>query len=98
MKKSIGAKTTVFPVPIYLVGTDDADGQPNIMTARVFTVSLPNSSLVAAVDFAGIVSGRLADVKIGESFIIPDGRLDMAKSIPWCTIPAAVSIIKSGPA
>lgn len=33
MKKSLGAKTLAFPLPAYLVGTYDARGKPNIMTA-----------------------------------------------------------------
>ena len=32
-KKSLGAKTLVYPTPVFLVGTFDADGRPNIMTA-----------------------------------------------------------------
>lgn len=33
MKKSLGAKTILYPTPIMLVGTYDAAGRPNIMTA-----------------------------------------------------------------
>ena len=33
MKKSIGAKTIVFPAPVLLVGTYDKDNKPNAMTA-----------------------------------------------------------------
>ena len=33
MKKSLGAKTILYPTPILLVGTYDAEGRPNIMTA-----------------------------------------------------------------
>lgn len=33
MKKSIGAKTIVFPTPVFVVGTYDKNGVPNIMTA-----------------------------------------------------------------
>ena len=33
MKKSIGAKTFHFPAPVWLVGTYDADGRPNVMAA-----------------------------------------------------------------
>jgi len=33
MKKSIGAKTFHFPAPVWLVGTYDADGRPNLMAA-----------------------------------------------------------------
>src|SRR5512136_1199407 len=33
MKKSIGAKTIVFPTPVFVVGTYDKAGNPNVMTA-----------------------------------------------------------------
>ncbi|QTA85443.1 flavin reductase family protein [Desulfonema magnum] len=33
MKKSLGAKTLVFPTPVWLVGTYDKNSKPNIMTA-----------------------------------------------------------------
>jgi flavin reductase (DIM6/NTAB) family NADH-FMN oxidoreductase RutF len=33
MKKSLGARTLAFPTPVWLVGTYDAAGTPNIMTA-----------------------------------------------------------------
>jgi flavin reductase (DIM6/NTAB) family NADH-FMN oxidoreductase RutF len=33
MKKSLGAKTLAYPSPAWLVGTYDAEGRPNIMTA-----------------------------------------------------------------
>jgi flavin reductase (DIM6/NTAB) family NADH-FMN oxidoreductase RutF len=33
MKKSLGAKTLVFPTPVFVVGTYDAQGKPNVMTA-----------------------------------------------------------------
>lgn len=32
MKKSFGAKTLIFPAPVWCVGTYDADGKPNVMT------------------------------------------------------------------
>jgi flavin reductase (DIM6/NTAB) family NADH-FMN oxidoreductase RutF len=32
MKKSLGAKTILYPTPVLLVGTYDAVGKPNIMT------------------------------------------------------------------
>ncbi|MCB2155038.1 flavin reductase family protein [bacterium] len=32
MKKSLGAHTLLHPVPVYLVGTYDLEGRPNIMT------------------------------------------------------------------
>ena len=33
MKKSLGAKTIVYPTPVLIVGTYDAEGKPNVMTA-----------------------------------------------------------------
>jgi flavin reductase (DIM6/NTAB) family NADH-FMN oxidoreductase RutF len=33
MKKSIGAKTIVYPAPILVIGTYDHEGKPNVMTA-----------------------------------------------------------------
>lgn len=32
MKKSIGAKTVVFPTPVFVIGTYDKSGRPNAMT------------------------------------------------------------------
>ncbi len=33
MKKSIGAKTVVYPTPVFIVGTYDPEGKPNAMAA-----------------------------------------------------------------
>ena len=33
MKKSLGAHTIVFPTPVFIVGTYDAQGKPNAMAA-----------------------------------------------------------------
>ena len=33
MKKSLGAKTLAYPTPVWLVGTYDPEGRPNVMTA-----------------------------------------------------------------
>lgn len=33
MKKSLGAKTLMFPTPVWVIGTYDKDGKPNAMTA-----------------------------------------------------------------
>ena len=32
MKKSLGAKTFIFPTPVWCVGTFDDEGKPNVMT------------------------------------------------------------------
>jgi flavin reductase (DIM6/NTAB) family NADH-FMN oxidoreductase RutF len=33
MKRSIGAKTVLYPTPVLIVGTFDAEGKPNMMAA-----------------------------------------------------------------
>jgi flavin reductase (DIM6/NTAB) family NADH-FMN oxidoreductase RutF len=33
MKKSVGAKTVVYPTPVFIVGTYGKDGKPNVMAA-----------------------------------------------------------------
>ncbi len=33
MKKSMGAKTLLYPTPVLVVGTYDREGKPNVMTA-----------------------------------------------------------------
>jgi flavin reductase (DIM6/NTAB) family NADH-FMN oxidoreductase RutF len=33
MKKSIGAKTIVYPTPVFIIGTYDKEGRPNAMNA-----------------------------------------------------------------
>ncbi|MGC9346646.1 MAG: hypothetical protein ACP5JG_00795 [Anaerolineae bacterium] len=33
MKKSRGARTIVFPTPVFIVGTYDQAGEPNVMAA-----------------------------------------------------------------
>jgi flavin reductase (DIM6/NTAB) family NADH-FMN oxidoreductase RutF len=33
MKTSLGAKTLVYPTPVFVVGTYDKEGKPNVMTA-----------------------------------------------------------------
>jgi len=32
MKKSLGAKTLIFPTPVWCVGSYDSEGKPNVMT------------------------------------------------------------------
>jgi len=33
MKKSLGPRTLVYPTPVWVIGTYDGDGKPNMMTA-----------------------------------------------------------------
>jgi flavin reductase (DIM6/NTAB) family NADH-FMN oxidoreductase RutF len=47
MKKAIGAKTVVYPTPVFVVATYDADGQPNAMTAAWGGICASNPPCVA---------------------------------------------------
>jgi flavin reductase (DIM6/NTAB) family NADH-FMN oxidoreductase RutF len=33
MKKSLGAKTIIYPTPVLVIGSYDKNGKPNVMTA-----------------------------------------------------------------
>ncbi len=70
MKQSIGAKTLAMPTPVWLVGTYDAEGKPNIMTAAwggiccsqppCVTISLRK----ATYSYASIVARRAFTISI----------------------------------
>jgi flavin reductase (DIM6/NTAB) family NADH-FMN oxidoreductase RutF len=65
MKKSLGAKTLLYPTPVLVVGTYDADGKPNAMTAAWGGVACSNPpcvciSLRAATASHGNIMARKA--------------------------------------
>lgn len=47
MKTSVGAKTLVYPTPVLVVGTYDAEGKANVMTAAWGGVACSNPPCVA---------------------------------------------------
>lgn len=49
MKKSIGARTVVYPTPVFIVGTYDKEGRPNVMNAAWGGIccSIPPAVMVA---------------------------------------------------
>ena len=47
MKKSIGAETILYPTPVLVVGTYDAAGKPNVMTAAWGGICCSNPPCVA---------------------------------------------------
>jgi flavin reductase (DIM6/NTAB) family NADH-FMN oxidoreductase RutF len=47
MKKSIGAKTIIYPTPVLVVGTYDAAGKPNVMTAAWGSICCSSPPCVA---------------------------------------------------
>jgi flavin reductase (DIM6/NTAB) family NADH-FMN oxidoreductase RutF len=75
MKRSLGARTLAFTTPVWVIGSYDDQGKPNIMTAswggiccsgclmarRAFTVSVPPQRYAREVDYIGLESGRKVD-------------------------------------
>ncbi len=47
MKKSLGPKTIVYPTPVFVVGTYDKDGKPNVMTASWGGISCSKPPAIA---------------------------------------------------
>ncbi len=51
MKKSLGPRTLALPTPVWVVGTYDANDQPNVMTAAwggicLLEITLPRLSFL----------------------------------------------------
>ncbi len=70
MKKSLGAKTIVFPTPVFIVGSYDMDGNPNIMNAAWGGICSSNPASVAVAvrperhTYANIMASRAFTVSI----------------------------------
>jgi flavin reductase (DIM6/NTAB) family NADH-FMN oxidoreductase RutF len=47
MKKSLGAATLIYPTPVWIVGTYDGNGRPNVMTAAWGSVCCSKPPCVA---------------------------------------------------
>ena len=47
MKRSLGAKSTIYPAPVFVVGTYDQSGKPNVMTAAWAGICCSNPPCVA---------------------------------------------------
>jgi flavin reductase (DIM6/NTAB) family NADH-FMN oxidoreductase RutF len=70
MKKSIGARTIVYPTPVFVVGTYDAEGKPNVMTAAWGGICCSRPPCVAIAlreatyTYGNIVSGQCFTISI----------------------------------
>jgi flavin reductase (DIM6/NTAB) family NADH-FMN oxidoreductase RutF len=65
VKRSLGAKTLLYPMPVLVVGSYDADGRPNVMTAAWGGIACSKPpcvsiSLRAATASHGNISARKA--------------------------------------
>jgi len=64
MKKSLGAKTLVYPTPVWVIGTYDKEGNPNVMTAAWGGVCCSSPPCVAiSLRKATYTYGNLMDKK-----------------------------------
>jgi len=82
MKRSLGAKTIVYPTPVFVVGTYDKGGRPNIMTAAWGGICCSKPPCVA-------VSLRKATYTYGnileqQAFTISIPSQDHAKLADYC--------------
>jgi flavin reductase (DIM6/NTAB) family NADH-FMN oxidoreductase RutF len=70
VKKSLGAKTIVIPSPVFVIGTYDADGRANIMTASWGGICCSEPPCVAVslrkgrYSFDGIVARKAFTVNV----------------------------------
>jgi flavin reductase (DIM6/NTAB) family NADH-FMN oxidoreductase RutF len=70
MKKSFGATTIPMPAPVWVVGTYDADGKPNVMTASWVGICCSRPPCVAVslrkatYSYANIVSRQAYTVSV----------------------------------
>jgi len=70
MKKSLGAKTLLFPTPVLMVGTYDQDGKPNLMNAAWGGICCSQPPCVsvsirkATYSYAGIVARKAFTIGI----------------------------------
>jgi flavin reductase (DIM6/NTAB) family NADH-FMN oxidoreductase RutF len=79
MKKSIGAKTIVYPTPVFVVGTYDRDGKPNVMTAAWGGIccSLPPCVAIALRE-ATYTYGNLMEQKAFTISLPPESHIKQA--------------------
>jgi len=84
MKKSLGAKTLLFPTPVLMVGTYDGNGKPNLMNAAWGGICCSHPPCVAVslrkatYSWAAIVERKAFTVGIAsESWIIAADYMGM---------------------
>ena len=94
MKQSLGAVTLVYPTPVFLVGTYDKDGKPNLMTASWGGICCSQPPCVA-------VSLRKATYSYGsiverKAFTISIPSEHQAKEADYCGMVSGRTVDKFG--
>ena len=81
MKKSLGAKIIVGATPVWVVGTYDKDGRPNIMTAAWAGVCCSDPPCIGvALRKATYTYGSIVEKK---AFTVNVGTVPYAKEVDW---------------
>ena len=81
MKKSMGAKTLVYPAPVWVVGTYDQDGKPNVMTAAWGGICCSQPPCVAVSMRAATYSH--GNVMARQAFTVNVGSSDQAAEVDY---------------
>ncbi len=76
MKKNIGVKNWMFPMPVLMIGTYNEDGTPNMMNAAWGGITLDDEENCNVV-------GKIVNCAVEES-AMTDGKPDAAKMKPIC--------------
>ncbi len=92
MKKSLGAKTLVYPTPVFVVGTYDSKGKPNVMTASWSGLCCSQPPCIA-------VSLRKATSSYGnivarQAFTISVPSEDQAQQADYCGLVSGKNVDK----
>ena len=67
MKKDLGAKAALFPMPVLIIAAYDGEGNVNAMNAGLGTVCGKDRITMAVADYFGIVSGNKVPDKFARS-------------------------------
>ena len=83
-KQSIGAKTIVFPTPVFIVGSYGADGRPNLMTVAWGGICSSDPPSIAI----SVRSGRLSHANIlhSKAFTINIPNVDQVRQADFVGI------------
>lgn len=82
MKKSLGAKTIIYPTPVFVVGTYDKGGRPNIMTAAWGGICCSKPSCVSV--SLRKATYTYANIMEQQAFTISIPSEDHAKLADYC--------------
>jgi len=84
MKKSLGSKTIVYPTPVFIVGTYDKTGMPNVMAAAWGGICCSKPVCISvALRKATYTYGNIVEQKV---FTVSIASQDYVKQVDYCGI------------